>query len=66
MTMFGNPWGKNLFENIAGKGEIAGNQQYLLFQQLFLPFPNEITPFTSANAFNLDDKILSSSQGLNQ
>ena len=25
------------FENIAGKGEIAGNKQFLLFQQCFLP-----------------------------
>ena len=27
------------FENIVGKGENAGNQYFLLFQQRFLPFP---------------------------
>ena len=31
---------KNLFENIVGKGENAGNQHFLLFPQCFLSFPN--------------------------
>ena len=31
------------FENIAGKGEIARNEQFLLFPQCFLP--NQITVF---------------------
>ena len=29
-------------ENFVGKGENAGKQHFLLFQQCFLPFPNEI------------------------
>ena len=35
------------FENIVGKGENAGNQHFLLFQQCFLPFPNQISIFES-------------------
>ena len=31
--------GKKPFENIAGKGENAGNQHFLLFSQCFLHFP---------------------------
>ena len=30
------------FENIVEKGENAGNQHFLLFQQCFLPFPKQI------------------------
>ena len=54
------------FENIVGKGEIAGNRQFLLFSQCFLPFPEQVQVFhshlflSSANAFNLNQsKILS-------
>ena len=36
---------KNLFENIVGKGENAGNQHFLLCQQFFLPFQNQISNF---------------------
>ena len=33
---------KKLFENIAGKGENAGNQHFLLFPQRFLSIPKKI------------------------
>ena len=33
------------FENIIGKEENAGNQQFLLFPQCFLPSPNQIPVF---------------------
>ena len=33
------------FENIVGKGENAGNQNFLLFQQYYLPFPKHISIF---------------------
>ena len=36
---------KHPFENIAGKGENAGNQHFLLFQQSFLPLTKEIAIF---------------------
>ena len=36
MTPFDAP-GKQAFENTAGKGEIARNEQFLLFPQSFLP-----------------------------
>ena len=36
---------KILFENIVGKGENAGNQHFLLCQQFFLPFQNQISNF---------------------
>ena len=39
------PPGKKPFENTAGKGEIARNEQFLLFPQCFLP----------ANAFSLEE-----------
>ena len=40
----------NPFENIVGKGEIAGNQHFLLFPQCylrapFLPIPKRISVF---------------------
>ena len=35
------------FENSVGKGENAGNQHFLYFQQCFLPFPNQISIFHS-------------------
>ena len=35
------------FENIVGKGENAGNHDFLLFPQYFLPFPKQITIFQS-------------------
>ena len=56
---------RKAFENIVGKGENAGNQHFLLFQQCFLLFPIKNSIFLdtfillSANAFNLDwSKIL--------
>ena len=62
---------KKPFENIVGKGENAGNQHFLLFQQSFLSFPKQISIFwvtfilPSANALNLDQsKILSSGKEL--
>ena len=36
MTPFDAPW-KQAFENTVGKGEIARNEQFLLFPQCFLP-----------------------------
>ena len=36
MTPFDAP-GKKPFENTVGKGEIAHNEQFLLFPQCFLP-----------------------------
>ena len=36
MTPFDAP-GNEPFENIVGKGEIARNEQFLLFPQCFLP-----------------------------
>ena len=36
---------KVAFENILGKGENAGNQQYLTFQKCFLSFPKQVLIF---------------------
>ena len=36
---------KTAFENIVGKGEIACNEQFLLFRQCFLPNQIIISPF---------------------
>ena len=33
---------KEVFENIVGKGEKAGNQHFLLFPHCCIPFPNQI------------------------
>ena len=38
---------KSDFENIAGKREIAGIQQFVLFPQCFLPYPSLISIFDS-------------------
>ena len=38
---------KKNFKNIVGKGENAGNQHFLLFQQCFLLFPTQISIFES-------------------
>ena len=51
--------GKRPFENIVGKRENAGNHNFLLFPQCFLPFPKQISTFwlndlLSANALNLN------------
>ena len=50
------------FENTAGKGEIARNEQYLLFPQCFLPLGELSAIFikislklSSANSFSLED-----------
>ena len=60
------------FENIAGKGEIVHNKQFLLFQQIF--FLNQITesPFVhnfdiiSLFAAELEERIIGlSGKGLN-
>ena len=37
--------GKTPFENIVAKGDNAGHQDCLLFQQCFLPYQREIAPF---------------------
>ena len=62
---FNNPWKKQPFENIVGKGENAGDQHFLLFSQCFLLRQetdctiSAVFNLSSANAFNLDqDKIL--------
>ena len=49
---------KEFFENIVGKGENAGNQHFLLFQQCFLLYQREKLAcvkkkMSSANAFNV-------------
>ena len=53
--------GKNPFENIAEKGENAGNQDFLLFLQCFLFFPKTfrfsvtfILSYSYAKSFKLD------------
>ena len=33
------------FENIVGKGENTGNQQFFLFPQFFLPYPKQVLIF---------------------
>ena len=59
MTPFDAP-GKKPFENTVGKGEIARNEQFLLFPVFstslnnFLPFSSNLK-LSSANAFNLED-----------
>ena len=40
MTLFKNP-----FENIVGKGENTGNQNFLLSPQCFGPFPKKFSVF---------------------
>ena len=37
MTLFDAPKERSLFENTVGKGEIAHNEQFLLFPVFFLP-----------------------------
>ena len=51
--------GKAAFSNIVGKGENAGHQHFLLFQNVFLHYQTEIIIYvtfimSSANALNLD------------
>ena len=50
-----NKW--KVFENIMGKGENAGNQQFLLFPQCFLTFKNESKRlnFSSSNTVNCNE-----------
>ena len=49
------------FQNTVGKGEIAHNEQFLLFPQCFLPFLEDLLPFSSnlklssANSFSLEE-----------
>ena len=49
------------FENTVGKGEIAQNEQFLLFPQCFLPVSRTFFPFlsnlkmSSANSFSLEE-----------
>ena len=49
------------FENAVGKGEIAHNEQFLLFSQCFLPVLKNFLPFSSnlkllsANSFSLEE-----------
>ena len=37
--------GKKPFEKIVGKGEKAGNQQFVIFPQYFQPYQRKIQPF---------------------
>ena len=39
------------FEDILGKGEYAGNQQFLFYPQYFITYQREISLFVSANVF---------------
>ena len=43
MTLTSNDPRKKALENIAGKGENADDQHFLLFPQCFLPFQNQIS-----------------------
>ena len=60
MTPFDAP-GKQAFENTVGKGEIARNEQFLLFPQCFLPVWITFCLFlsnlklSSANSFSLEE-----------
>ena len=55
------PLGKKPFENTLGKGEIARNEQFLLFPQCVLPVWIAFMPFSSnlklssANSFSLKE-----------
>ena len=55
------PFGNKPFENTVGKGEIASNEQFLLFPQCFLPVLDNLLPFSSylklssANSFTLEE-----------
>ena len=59
MTPFDAP-GKQPFENTVGKGEIARNEQFLLFPVFstcldnFLPFSSNLK-LSSANSFSLEE-----------
>ena len=44
-TMYSNVVKKMSLENIVRKGDNAGNQHFLLFQQCPLPYWSKITPF---------------------
>ena len=64
--------GKKPFETIEGKGENAGNQNFLLFPQYFQPYQRQkfiiVSSFilSSASALSLDQsKILSFGKELN-
>ena len=51
----------SLFENAVGKGEVAQNEQFLLFPQVFSVHLENFLPFSltlklsSANSFNLEE-----------
>ena len=55
------PLGNKPFENTVVKGEIARNEQFLLFPQCFLPVWINFLPFSSnlklssANSFSLEE-----------
>ena len=55
------PLGNKPFENTVGKGEIARNEQFLLFSQCFLPVFDTFLPLSSnlklssANSFSLEE-----------
>ena len=48
---------KNLFENIVGKGENAGNQHFLLCPRCFLPYQKEIPIVGLASNWLLAKKL---------
>ena len=59
--------GKKPFENILRKGEIVGNQHFLIFPECFLSYSREIAHYVShikiliCYAFNLDKREILSS-----
>ena len=69
MTPFDAP-AKQPFENTVGKGEIARNEQFILYPVFFTCLENFLLfssnfKLSSADCFNLDlSKILSSGNGL--
>ena len=59
-----NTWEKKAFENSFGKGENAGNQQFLFFQHFF-PFPAMFSILPNPNFNFWIIIILSSASNLN-
>ena len=60
MTPFDAPGKQAFYKNTVGKGEIARNEQFLLFQVFstcldnFLPFSSNLK-LSSANSFSLEE-----------
>ena len=61
ILLFPLPLGNKPFENTVGKGEFAGNEQFLLFPQCFFTHLDNFRPFSSnlklssAHSFSLEE-----------